>query len=494
MFRTRSRLLASVTAMSLSLAAVNHESVFNYYRHFETAKTVGLILLDYKRDLPNAHQKGAERLLELFKSNGGVYIKLGQHISSLVYLIPKEYLETLAPLQDECRPSSMQSVENCILNEFGKPIDQVFTEFEQEPIGVGSLAQVHKAKMLLNGRVQTVAVKIQHPNLLKQAADDIQVCSIVCRGVKALVPEWEFGWLVDEMETNLPIELDFSNEMVNANIARSQFKSNPNLCIPKFIYASNAVVIMEYLVGAKLTDTEKLKSWNIDGNQVGLMLSQIFNEMIFQHRFVHCDPHGGNTLVIPVSKKWYEFTKPNFKIGLLDHGLYRPLEKDFVRNYGGMWLAIITSNEAKMELYTSKLFSKKAHNLPSFHRLLSSMISARSWSAISNARMATSRANEEIVNVKEKTRDAKFLETIVAVLAVCPRDLLFIFKINDLLRAGCENLGTDNNLFAKNMMLQIGSYSMQQICTEWNGFYEFWGQVKEYFSAYLYLTAMKLFL
>ena len=479
--------------LTLSVITLNQESISNYSRHLKTAQTVGSILLDYKRDLPNPHQSGAEKLLDLFKSNGGVYIKLGQHISSLVYLIPKEYLETLAPLQDECIPSSIESVEESILLEFGKPITEVFKQFDVNPIGVGSLAQVHKATMVINGKDETVAVKIQHPKLLKQAADDIRVCSLVCHAVKQLVPEWEFGWLVDEMETNLPIELDFSNEMVNCNIARKQFQTNKNLRLPEFYYASNAVVIMEYLVGAKLTDANKLREWKIDGNQVGLKLSQIFNEMIFEHRFVHCDPHGGNTLVIPTNKKWYEFRKPRFQIGLLDHGLYRPLDKEFVRNYGGMWLAIIRGDEPKMKLFADKLFINSNKKLENFHRLLSSMISARSWSAISNYKMATSRANEEITNVKEKTKNMDFLELIVKVLSVCPRDLLFVFKINDLLRAGCENLGTDNNYFAKLTMLQIGKYSMKQIWTPFEGFGMFFGQCYEYLSAFIHLTAIQLF-
>ena len=489
MFRFRRLLLPFSAATGVSLILLNHETLTNYKRHFKTAFAVGSILLDYKRELPDAHQRGAEKLLEMFRSNGGIYIKLGQHISSLVYLVPKEYIQVLSALQDECCPSSMESVKECVEKEFGIQFEQIFNDFQENPIGVGSLAQVHKAKMKIHGNETVVAVKVQYPKLQRQAADDILVCSLVCSVIKFLVPNWELGWLVDEMEINLPIELDFSNEMINANRTRQLFNGNRDLYLPKFYYSSNTLVVMEYLVGAKLTDKAKLKEWNIDGNQVGLKLAKIFNEMIFKYRFVHCDPHGGNTLVIPTNRQWYHLLRPKFQIGLLDHGLYRTLEAEFVRNYAGMWLAIIQSDEEKMKYYTSKLFYKTK---PNFHRLLSSMISARSWSAISGSRIASSRADEEITNVKEKTKNAQFLEAVVNVLAHCPRDLLFVFKINDLLRAGCEGLGASDNQFAKNMILQLGRYSMQQIWTPYQSIVELLHQTYDYLNAFVRLTTIRI--
>jgi hypothetical protein len=85
--------------------------------------------------LRSTHRKSAARMLSAFQKNGGVYVKLGQHIASLSHLVPFEYVDAMRVLQDKCLPSSMESIAKLYYTETGKQIDDSFVEFDEKPIG-----------------------------------------------------------------------------------------------------------------------------------------------------------------------------------------------------------------------------------------------------------------------------------------------------------------------------------------------------------------------
>lgn len=97
------------------------------------------------------------------EKNGSVFIKLGQHLSSLNYLLPSEWCDTFIPLQDRCPVSSFESIKKMVEGETGMAFEDVFSEFEEIPLGAASLAQVHRAVDKASG--QKVAVKCQHPGM-----------------------------------------------------------------------------------------------------------------------------------------------------------------------------------------------------------------------------------------------------------------------------------------------------------------------------------------
>ena len=107
-------------------------------------------------------ERCAERILAVLKKNGGIYIKLGQHLSS-VQLIPEEWTTTMRPLQDQCFPTPLDEIEALFLHDIGEPIQDLFEDFSVDPIGVASLAQVHTAIDKTTGK--KVAVKVMHPDL-----------------------------------------------------------------------------------------------------------------------------------------------------------------------------------------------------------------------------------------------------------------------------------------------------------------------------------------
>jgi hypothetical protein len=141
----------------------------------------------------------ANRVLKALLLNGGIYIKLGQHVSSLYVvqarrsnellnlliriIVPKEWSSTFRPLQDKCTPSEYNDLEVLFKSDLGESIDEVFETFHSEPIGVASLAQVHVAKYRKTG--EEVAVKVQHPSLREFAEIDMRTVEVI---VGSLIP------------------------------------------------------------------------------------------------------------------------------------------------------------------------------------------------------------------------------------------------------------------------------------------------------------------
>jgi hypothetical protein len=113
----------------------------------------------------------------------------------------------MRPLQDQCDPTSIEGVSGLFLSDVGRSIDELFSSFDPVPIGVASLAQVHTATDRASGR--KVAVKIMHPDLEDFAQVDMKTTTMMLRLVKAVFPSFEFTWLGEEMEQNLPLEMDF---------------------------------------------------------------------------------------------------------------------------------------------------------------------------------------------------------------------------------------------------------------------------------------------
>lgn len=291
------------------------------------------------------HRKAASRFLRLCQMNKGVYIKVGQHLANLDYLIPHEYIEILSALYDDDNVprTSYDDVRQVVYEDFGEEIEEIFDDFDPEPIASAALAQVHVAYDKKTGR--KLAVKVQHRGLRETSAGDIYALIKVVHTAERLFRGFtHWGWLADEIAPQLPKELDFENEGKNAdhaawNVARSGL----DCVVPKVVwgYTSPRVLCMEFEGGIKATDADAIQKMGLDKRDVARLMSSVFSSQIFLDSFVHCDPRPAN-VSFRANKKNSGNNKP--QMILYDHGLYRELDSGFRRQYAALWKSMMLAD------------------------------------------------------------------------------------------------------------------------------------------------------
>ncbi|KAI8367658.1 ABC1 family-domain-containing protein, partial [Radiomyces spectabilis] len=373
---------------------------------------------------------------------GGIYVKLGQHISAMMYILPVEWTSTMAALQDRCEASSAQDIRELFSSDYGESLDDIFEEFDWRPLGVASLAQVHRARLrplrdgTRLGNDGWVAVKLQHPRLDEFAKIDLATVTFIVTTIKRVFPDFGFEWIMHEMRESLPQEMDFRHEAKNAhqvarNFAAECKKGTTPLVIPEIIWARRRIMCMEFIEGARIDDLEYMKRHNIDAASVSKELSAIFSKMMFLDGFVHCDPHPGNVLIRPAKNP--KHSSFNFDLVLLDHGLYRTLTDDLRTNYAHLWTSLIKGDEEGIRTY-ALLVGCKANT----HRLFASLLTGREWQTIQSADLSSLRSDTEMERVSG--RASGFLLKVADILATLPRVVLLLLKTSDLLRSLDETL------------------------------------------------------
>ncbi|ORE17319.1 ubiquinone biosynthesis protein [Rhizopus microsporus] len=374
------------------------------------------------------HLRSAQRVLRGLQKLGGIYVKLGQHVSTMNYILPTEWTSTLAVLQDRCDPSTPEDLRAMFWHDCGQSLDDVFDEFNWQPIGVASLAQVHKARL----GSQWVAVKFQHARLDEFYRIDLQTVSFIIHTIKRIFPDFGFEWIMEEMEQSLPQELDFEHEAANALQVKKNFEHcSTALVIPNIIWAKRRILCMEFIDGARVDDLEYLEKHHIDSSAVSTEITNIFSKMMFIDGFVHCDPHPGNIFIRPAKRTR---THPyNFDVVLLDHGLYRTLTDQLRTDYAHLWTSLIRGEEEGIRKYSLRVGCR-----PESHRLFASLLTGREWSTIQSASLSSDRTITEISRVSGRAK--YFLNRIYDILETLPRIVVLLLKTSDLLRSLDENL------------------------------------------------------
>ncbi|XP_038071512.1 aarF domain-containing protein kinase 1-like [Patiria miniata] len=372
----------------------------------------------YNKLKSKVHLRSAQRLYRLCCKNGGVFIKAGQHVGALDYLLPKEYVETMKVLHNDAPCSELEDIKKVIEEDLKCKVDDVFLDFSDKPIGTASLAQVHRAK-LQDGR--SVAVKVQHPYVKAYSDVDMKTIDFLLHAAARLFPEFELLWLSEEMQEKLPIELDFLQEGRNAEKAARLLGHFKFLKVPKVYWdlSTTRVLTMEYCQGGRVDDAKYMKQHDIDVNKVTQTLGKMYSEMIFVHGFVHCDPHPGNVLVRKTSNSHPE-------IVLLDHGLYQTLTDEFRMNYANFWQSIIAADIEGIKTYSEAL------GAGDMYALFACMLTARSWDSVATGIDRVAPSSEEDEEIQKNV--AMYIPQISSILNSIPRQMLLLLKTNDLLR------------------------------------------------------------
>lgn len=202
-------------------------SEFSLVRCGRAATRTAAVIMLYKTkstdEISATHKRSAEILLDLCRRNRGVYVKLGQHIAAMDYLLPKEYISTFKILQHKAPQSSYREVIRVVKEELGlDDIHDVFQTFQSQPCGAASLAQTHLAT--LRSTREEVAVKVQHRDVRDLSEADLRVLEYLVYIAKKTFPDVKFDWLTELMRENLPREMDFIHEGQNCDKIRKNLK------------------------------------------------------------------------------------------------------------------------------------------------------------------------------------------------------------------------------------------------------------------------------
>lgn len=387
---------------------------------------------NYWETRSKVHLRSAERLYDVCCHNGGIFIKVGQHLGALDYLLPKEYTKTFKRFHNNAPEMSLDTLKTVLQEDLGKKAEDIFDTIEAEPLGAASLAQCHKAR-LKDGRL--VAVKVQFPSVRTNAETDLKAMEFLVSCVSYFFPTVQFQWLASEVKRNLPVETDFTQEAQNIEKFATTFRHLNFVKAPTVYWewTTPRVLTMEYMDGGKVDDRGYMDRHGIPTTEVSQKIAKLYSEMIFFRGYVHCDPHPGNVLV-------RKSDRGHVEVVLLDHGLYTELNEEFRLTYCHLWLSILNHDTVRIKKYALEL---KGGEL---YPLLTCIIAARSWDSISKGVDASPVTNEERRQIQLSA--IEYFQEITQILNSVPRELLLILKTNDLIRCIEHSLGTHHNKWA----------------------------------------------
>ena len=241
----------------------------------------------------------AVRLRKALESLGPIFVKFGQMLSTRRDLLPTDLADELALLQDRVPPFPTAQALDVLEGFYGKPIDEVFRDFERTPVASASVAQVHLAR-LPDGT--EVAVKVLRPGIDRVIEHDLALLEAAAMLLEKIWPEGRRlkpREVVAEFNKYLHDELDLMREAANCSQLRRNFKDSALLIVPEVYWdwCGSRVMVMERMHGVPISQTPALLAQGNDLKALSREGVEIFFTQVFRDGFFHADMHPGNIFV-----------------------------------------------------------------------------------------------------------------------------------------------------------------------------------------------------
>ncbi|KAH6571722.1 hypothetical protein BASA61_004584 [Batrachochytrium salamandrivorans] len=429
-------------------------------RSLRTLYTGLLITADFKlnfnpsqvESIDDLHTRVAQRILNVCRRNGGLYIKLGQQIAS-VPVLPKQYSQALHELYDSAPVVPYKAVERIFQEEFGCLPSDIFMTFSRIPAASASIAQVHHAT-LLDGT--PVAVKIQKPDIARQIGWDM-----ACYKTLTLAFEWVFdlplSWSADYIEKHLRQETDFINEGRNSERAAQAILQVPDLrsrvYVPKVYWdlTSRRILTCEWIDGVGFNNVGEMTRQGFSLHDAMAALVDVFADQIFRVGFVHCDPHPGNVIVrMDRSNPLW----PRQQVVLLDHGLYVECTDEFRHDYALFWKSLFSLDSHTLERIT---LGWGIHDV----QLFASATLQRPWKY---GQAVHSHSHQPFADMYEAQVAAKSrLKHFLKNTEMLPKELIFIGRNLNCVRANNKGLGSPVNRINRMAQCAVSSLGKESL-------------------------------
>lgn len=282
-------------------------------------------------------QPGAARWTRLsLEEAGGIFVKLGQLLSTRVDLISLSAAQEFARLQERVPPADPEGVRRVVEKELGRSVDDVFSDFDWDPLAAASLGQVHSAVLRTGERV---AVKVQRPGIADVVERDLRIMRRLARMIERRTA-WGRAYgvrrIAEEFAARLREELDYRLEAANAEEVAAALTNRPEIHVHR-VWAelsTSRLLVMEHLEGTSLGKLgETVDATSLDHSKLAdALLGAELEAMLSGQRF-HADPHPGNVFLLP-----------DRRLGLLDFGATGRLDT-FERSSVISMLAALRDND-----------------------------------------------------------------------------------------------------------------------------------------------------
>ena len=244
-----------------------------------------------------------QRLREALERLGPIFVKFGQLLSTRRDLLPLDVADELARLQDRVPSFGSDIAVASIERAFAKPLAEIFTSFEREPVASASIAQVHFAVLRdRRGKEHDVAVKVLRPGMLPAIEKDLSLMHMMAawvEGISADGKRLKPREVVAEFDKYLHDELDLVREAACAAQLRRNMAGLDLVLIPEMYwdYCSPDVIVMERMRGIPISQVARLREAGVDIPKLARDGVTLFFTQVFRDGFFHADMHPGNIQV-----------------------------------------------------------------------------------------------------------------------------------------------------------------------------------------------------
>ena len=295
---------------------------------------------------------------DAFQAIGPAAIKLGQTLATRPDLVGEEAAHDLLRLQDALPPVPFAEIRAQIERSFGRPLETLFAEIEEAPVGAASIAQVHRARTPDGARV---AVKVIRPGVEEDFARAIDTYQWAAAQVEAR------GGEIARLRPRLTIatfarwtarELDLRREAASASELAERMMGEPGFTVPRIDWqrTSGKVLTLEWIDGIKLSDRPALLAAGHDPRALGAILVRAFLRQAIAEGFFHADMHQGNL-----------FALADGRIAAIDFGIMGRIDRR-----ARLWLAeilygLITGNYRRVaEIHFEAQYVPGHHDVDEF--------------------------------------------------------------------------------------------------------------------------------
>ena len=292
----------------------------------EAVKQFGTRAANVTRDDEAAEEAMSRRQLETAKqivavlgTMKGAAMKLGQVMSFLdVGLVPEEHREEfqreLSKLRDAAPTVSFKQMRRVIEDDLEEPLNEIFSEFDEEPIAAASIGQVYRARLAEQDR--EVAVKVQYPGVAGAVRADMQNLDMIMRLLKRMTPGLDVKAVTREIRDRIEEELDYELEAQNQRSLARIYSGHPFIVVPEVVssLSRERVLVSEFVSG---TGFEELKGrTEAERDRLGEIVFRFFLGCLYRHHQFSGDPHPGNFLLLA-----------DGRVAFLDFGLFKRIDR-----------------------------------------------------------------------------------------------------------------------------------------------------------------------